>query len=92
MKGNGILKTSKKNLPITTNVEINPKNEDIDFLLKFKDSKKKIEKELNEGQNNNNKNKSTNTELRKSTLKNGILFEKEKDTDLYDNEEKNYII
>ena len=87
MKGNGILKTSKKNLPITTNVEINPKNEDIDFLSKFKDSKKKIEKELNEGQNNNNKNKSTNTELRKSTLKNGILFEKEKDTDLYDNDD-----
>ena len=78
MKGSGILRTSKKNLPITTNVEINPKNEDIDFLSKFKESKKKIENGLNEDKNTY-KNKSTNTELRKSTLKNGILFEKEKD-------------
>ena len=86
MKGSGILKSSNKNLPITTNVEINLKNEDIDFLSKFKESKVKIENGLNEDKNNN-KNKSTNTELRKSTLKNGILFEKEKDMDIYDNEE-----
>ena len=41
MKGSGILKSSKKNLSIYTNVEINPKNEDIDFLSKFKESKQK---------------------------------------------------
>ena len=65
----GILKNSKKFA--TTSVEISDKNEDIDFLTKFKESMKKIENEIKK----DNKDKTENTSgfLRKSTLKSGIL-------------------
>ena len=70
----GILKNSKK--IATTSVEISNKNEEIDFLTKFKESVKKIENGLKK-ENKDNKDKSENANgfLRSSTLKNGILYD-----------------
>lgn len=66
-----ILKNSKK--IATTSVEISNKNEEIDFLAKFKESAKKIENGLKK----DNKDKSENPSgfLRNSTLKSGILHD-----------------
>ena len=89
-KKGGILKSSKKNLPASTDVEINNKVEDIDFLSKFKESQKKIENDLLKGKKNEeNKEKDNNNKLRNSTLKNGILFENKKEVndEYYDDEE-----
>ena len=81
-KGVGILKHRNKNennenKPLTIDLEINNKIEDIDFLSKFKESQQKIQNDLmlkkkedNKGQQFNN-----NQKLRKSTLKSGILIE-----------------
>ena len=90
-KSGGILKHSRKNLPITTDIEINNKIEDIDFLSKFKESQKKIENSLLMGKKTEENKKTTNNNnnLRNSTLKNGILFEsKKEDNDEYDDEEE----
>ena len=65
----GILKNSKK--IATTSVEISNKNEDIDFLAKFKESVKKIENDLKK--DNKDKSGNNNGLLRNSTLKSGIL-------------------
>ena len=65
----GILKNSKK--IATTSVEISNKNEDIDFLAKFKEKKKKIENDLKK--DNKDKSGNNNGLLRNSTLKSGIL-------------------
>jgi hypothetical protein len=65
----GILKNSKKFS--TTSVEISNKNEDIDFLTKFKESMKKIENDIKK--DNKDKTENANGLLRNSTLKSGIL-------------------
>ena len=86
-KGGGILKKSSKNVIINTDVEISNKIEDIDFLSKFKESQKKIENALKGENKVENKDKADNKSLlRKSTLKNGILFENKKESNaLYRN-------
>ena len=71
-----ILKNSKK--IATTSVEISNKNEEIDFLAKFKESVKKIENDLKK--DNKDKSGNTNGFLRNSTLKSGILSD-EKNND-----------
>ena len=65
----GILKNSKK--IATTSVEISNKNEEIDFLAKFKESVKKIENDLKKDKQDKSGN--ANGVLRNSTLKSGIL-------------------
>ena len=98
-KGGGILKPKKslKNVNSTTDVEISNKIEDIDFLSKFKESQKKLERKLKdenkeekeENQEINKDKIDNNNKLRKSTLKNGILFEDKKESNDvdYDDEE-----
>ncbi len=82
----GILKHQNIKLPENSNVEIKP-SEDIDFLSKFKESIKKVEKEIkkdnndNDKENDNNNITNKNNELRKSTLKDGILFGDDKESD-----------
>ena len=71
-----ILKNSKK--IATTSVEISNKNEEIDFLAKFKESVKKIENDLKK--DNKDKSGNANGFLRTSTLKSGILSD-EKNND-----------
>ena len=90
--GGGILKKPKKiekiNSNNTTDIEINNKIEDIDFLSKFKQSQKKIESGLRGENKEENKDSNNKDKLRKSTLKNGILFEDEKENndEYYDEE------
>ena len=90
-RGGGILKKPKKmtntNSNNTTDVEINNKIEDIDFLSKFKESQSKIENRLKVG-NKEEKKDANNNKLRNSTLKNGILFDDEKENhdEYYDEE------
>ena len=97
LKKGGILKY-KKNIEVdenptpTTNVEINNKIEDFDFLTKFKESQKKIENDLKGEKNGENSEKTNNNNnLRKSTLKNGILFDEVNDNndDYYDDDDNN---
>ena len=82
----GILKLQNIKLPKNSNVEIKP-SEDIDFLSKFKEGIKKVEKEIkkdnndNDKENDNNNITTKNNELRKSTLKDGILFDNDKESD-----------
>ena len=87
-RGGGLLKNKKQN--VSTEIEINKKIEDIDFLTKFKESQKKIEsglrgekKEEDKSNHNDKLNK-----LRKSTLKDGILYDDAKDEndEYYDDE------
>jgi hypothetical protein len=86
-KGGGILKNSKKNLPIMSineNIEKKP-IEEADFLSKFKETLKKVDIE---SKGENNYNISNNLEIRKSTLRDGILYENDKDSsDNYEEEE-----
>ena len=71
--GGGILKKPKKiekiNSNNTTDIEINNKIEDIDFLSKFKQSQKKIESGLRGENKEENKDSNNKDKLRKSTLK-----------------------
>ena len=90
--GGGILKKPRNieniNSNNTTDIEINNKIEDIDFLSKFKQSQKKIESGLRGENKEENKDSNNKDKLRKSTLKNGILFEDEKENndEYYDEE------
>ena len=92
--GGGILKNTNINQNNENNKKIKTKdvdiNEDIDFLSKFKESQKNLETDLKvEKKEDNTEQITTNKELRKSTLKNGILFEEtnENNNEYYDDED-----
>jgi hypothetical protein len=79
----GLFKHQNNDTPSTTNVEIKP-IEDIDFLSKFKESLKRKENELkgdNKDKDDDKNNKNDNNQLRKSTLKDGILCDNDQDND-----------
>ena len=93
-RGGGLLKNKKinnENMINSTNniIEIENKIDDVDFLSKFKESQKKIVEGLKGDKKEENKDNSNNN-LRRSTLKNGILFDDVKDDndEYYDDEDE----